>query len=515
MRSYVDDMLDIFSSLGERDAFIDEGERLSFRRLRIAVLEMANALHASGIHRGCCVGMLTGNRPYSIVVQLSVHLLGCRFAVIKTGGPVEELAEFAKRADVTALIIDPEEEREAENAFRIAESLGSACMLYSLGPLAECDDLLRIAAEMPSEKPDVAVADEDIKTLYYTGGTTGRPKLVLHGHAYYHYLLRLAAYQRQANPQEERFLVSTPLTHGSGLASALMTLAKGATLVLLRRFDAGDALRAIERYRVNGTFLFPPLLYEMLDHPRLPDADCSSLRGIGWGGGPMLPSRLLQAIERFGPIIYAVYGLVECPMVSVASAEDYDPQRPDSLHNCGRPIPGLRVRIADEDNQELSSGQIGEICVRGPLVMLGYWQDAEFTSRALHDGWLRTGDLGYIDDNGLLHLVDRAKDVIITGRNATNIYSVLVEEALDAHPAVKQAVVVGVPDETFGERVHACVVVHTEVEEEELKSFVKGKLDELYAPDTIEFASRIPVTAMGKTDKVSIRRRVTQVQETN
>jgi fatty-acyl-CoA synthase len=291
----------------------------------------------------------------------------------------------------------------------------------------------------------------------------------------------------------------------------MLTLLRGGTVLLREGFDADDVWRAIAEDGVTGLFLVPPLLYELLDHERGELADTSALRTVSYGGASTTPDRLLQAIDRFGPVLQQVYGMVEAGVIAALSSGEHDPARPRRLESCGRPVRVAEVRIR-ADERDLSVDEIGEIQVRGPLVTTGYWSRPELNSDLLRAGWLRTGDLGFLDEDGMLHIVDRMKDVIITGRHATTVPSRLVEDVLADHDLVGQAAVVGVADDRLGERIHAVVVpAHgTRLRPglaDALRSLVRSRLGVLYEPASVEVVSSLPLTPLGKVDKLVLRAR--------
>jgi acyl-CoA synthetase (AMP-forming)/AMP-acid ligase II len=309
--------------------------------------------------------------------------------------------------------------------------------------------------------------------------------------------------------RRETFAYITPLTHAAGVLLLPVLLRKG-TALILEDFDPETFLETVEKEKVTATFCVPTMIYMLLDHPGADRYDTSSLRNIVYGAAPIAPDRLKQAINRFGPIFTQLYGQTEAPMMLSALARDEhviaDPERERQvLSSCGRPTVTTQVKLLDPRSNEVAAGEVGEIVVRCINMMDGYFEDPETTSQTIRDGWLYTGDLAFRDAEGFLYIVDRAKDMIISG--GFNIYPREVEDVLFEHPAVKEAAVIGVPHEKWGEAVKAVVVLHEGkvATEEEIIAFVKEQKGKLAAPKSVEFWSSIPLTNLGKVDKKKIR----------
>src|SRR6266545_2062414 len=231
-----------------------------------------------------------------------------------------------------------------------------------------------------------------------------------------------------------------------------------AVLFLEETWDAGNCLAVIERERINSTYVSPPLLYQLLDHPALADTDVSSLFMLNVGAGPAAPSRLRQAIVAFGPCLRIVYGLSEVIVVTAQPGLTEDPEHPERLRSSGTPYGDVRVQIRDGEGTPIEPGETGEIWAASRLAFAGYWGRPELTARTIVDGWVRTGDLGFLDEDGYLYVVDRVADTIITGKANWNVYTRPIEDLLAAQPGVRAAAVIGVPDEEYGEVPHAYVV---------------------------------------------------------
>jgi fatty-acyl-CoA synthase len=282
-------------------------------------------------------------------------------------------------------------------------------------------------------------------------------------------------------------------------------LAAGGTVILHEHFDPGEVLRAVDTHRVSWAFLAAPHIYQLLDHPDLATTDLSALRQVVYGGCPASPTRLAEAVRVFGPVLRQSYGTTETWGITALTPPEH--LEPALLGTVGRPLPGVRVAVRDPDSgRDLAPGETGEVCVRSPSMMDGYWADPDLTATVLRDGWVHTGDLGYLDDRGYLHLVDRIADVIKAG--GIKVHPADVEKALTAHPAVAQAAVYGARDADEVEHVYAAVVLRpdaTGTTVDDLRTHVAGTLSPRHAPDAITFCAGLPLTGTGKPDKRALR----------
>ncbi len=313
------------------------------------------------------------------------------------------------------------------------------------------------------------------------------------------------------DPATDRVLTATLLTHGSGHLTSIQALVTGSALVVLPEFEAGAALAALRAERITATMFVPPMLYALLDHPECVPGVLPSLRRIVVGGAASSPSRLQQAVEVFGPVLSQGYGQSEALGIASFGAEELASEgarRPELWRSCGRAIAGTDIEIRDTDSAAaLPVRGVGEVCVRGETVMLGYYEDPARTAEALHDGWLRTGDIGYLDADGYLYLVDRAKDIIVTGSTSDNVYSRVLEDFLLTLPGVRNAAALGVPDEEFGEAVQIflATAAGADVVPAAVGAAVTAELGELYTPRKTVLLDELPTTKVGKVDKKALR----------
>ncbi|MEU4211051.1 fatty acid--CoA ligase family protein [Streptomyces sp. NPDC026206] len=344
---------------------------------------------------------------------------------------------------------------------------------------------------------------EDDWCVRHTGGTTGIPKGIRMAHGPYRQMLvqRAGSLPPGARP---RFLACTPLAHMAGILADIALLA-GGTVVLRPGFDPHDVLATLGREHITDIWLLPPLLYELLDHPDLPTADASSLRRIIYGGTAVSAQRLRQAAEAFGPVLHGSYGQTEAGCITEVLPHEHAITGQGGRATAGRAVPGVDIETRGADGAALAAGESGEIHVRTPMVMSGYWRRPELTAEVLRDGWVRTGDVGYLDTEGYLYLVDRLKDMVIVAGG--HVYPAELEQLLLTHPAVAQCAAFGVlrPDET--EEVHVAVVpvAGQRVGRELIREFVTERKGAMYAPSTVHIVDGIPLTHVGKPDKKLLR----------
>jgi acyl-CoA synthetase (AMP-forming)/AMP-acid ligase II len=377
--------------------------------------------------------------------------------------------------------------------------------------------LSRWSEGQPSTAPLVEVDMDDVVTLSSTGGTTGLPKGVMNTHRAYQTYFAQFMMAFPYGAERPVNLAAAPMTHTAGMLSLPCT-ARGGTVVVVTRPDPATVLGAIARHRVTEFFLPPTVIYRLLDIPGIENIDVSSLKYFIYGAAPMSVDKLKRAIEVFGPVMAGGYGQTEAPasISYLTPAEHFADGRlaPDErLSSAGRPNPLIRVEILDERNEPLAQGETGEICVRGDLLMKGYYKARDKTAETIVDGWLHTGDIGHLDAEGYLHITDRKKDMIISG--GFNIYPSEVEQVVWGHPSVRDCAVIGVPDDTWGEAVKAVVELNAgqEASAEELIALCKHKLGSIKAPKSVDFVAALPRSPVGKVLKRDLREQYWQGQQ--
>ena len=497
----------VIDALAERfphePALVDGDRRLSFTEAVGEVRAVGQALRALGLKPGDRVGIAMND---TAELAFAIHgglWAGITIVPLNIKLSVENHAYMLGDAGVKALLYHAP---TASHAKQIAEKVAIE-HVYALG--AEVDDAAKLELEGYSRE---ATAPEDVDSeaevwIQYTGGTTGMPKGVVHSHRTALTTLVACALEFDLGEQERHAHVA-PLTHG-GFAAFLPVWMRGGCNILLGGFNVDKLLDAIERERVTSLMLVPTMISLLLNSPRLASTDVSSLRSVIYGAAPITPSTLARAMEAFGPVLVQCYGQTECfSQISILGKADHLKAVTDSslLTSAGRPVIIAEVRVGDDDCNPVGVDQLGEFLVRGPHVFLEYLNKPAETADAKRGGWLHTGDVGRRDADGYLHLVDRKKDMIISG--GFNVYPKEVEDVLDAHPLIHEVCVIGLPDEKWGERVVAVIVPEADVDRDavaaEVVSLVREKKGPVYAPKTVEFVEAIPLTTVGKYDKKAL-----------
>ncbi len=489
---------------GDRPAVHIDDDVLTARHFRDEISRYVQAFESQGIAHGEGVATLSKNRPEVLCSMGAVMVRPCRNTALHPLGSLEDHAYVLEDAGIETLVFDPS---FVERARELQDRVPHLKRLLSYGPAGVGIDLVALAATFePGPLVPPQVDAEDLSALAYTGGTTGNPKGVMNTYRGSATMAMLMVSEWQW-PDDVRHLVCTPLSH-AGASFFVPLLLRGGSMFVLPGFDAGAVLEAIERHRITTVMLVPSMIYALLDHPQLDDTDLSSLETVFYGASPMSPTRLQEAIRRMGRIFFQFYGQTESPQsVCVLRKEEHDPDDLARLASCGRPTPWNRVALLDDGGNEVARGEPGELCVRGPLVMKGYWKKPEETAQALAGDWLHTGDVARADEHGFLTIVDRVKDMIVSG--GFNVFPREVEDVIATHPAVAAVGVVGVPDEKWGEAVKAVVVPRPgqTIDVDELIALVKERRGSHHAPKSVDVVESIPMSPLGKPDKKALRAR--------
>ncbi|MEW1847344.1 class I adenylate-forming enzyme family protein [Nonomuraea angiospora] len=501
---------------GEKVFLVYEDEHITFEDHFRRAATLANRLvEEYGVRKGDRVGVAMRNYP-EWVVSLSAALAAGAVAVPLNAWWTEaELAYGVRDSGAKVLIADGERaERLASTGVPLIVARGEVPQ----GARGFGDVLGEVAADVTL--PAVELAPEDPATIFYTSGTTGSPKGALGSHRNLGQspmtvafgLMRAVAMAGKdvaaAAGTRRVTLLTVPLFHVTGCFSALTTtMFAGGGLVLMYKWDPEQALRLIERERVTAMIGVPTNAWQLMSHPDFGKYDLSSLTTLGYGGAPA-PPKLLERITRNLPDRAPSngYGMTETTALAIGNGGADYRAKPDSI---GLPSPVVDVRVVDPMGAELPPGEVGELCVRGPNVILGYWNKPEATAETFVHGWLHTGDLAKIDEEGFVYIVDRAKDMVIRG--GENVYCAEVEAALFEHPAVDDAAVIGVPHEELGEEVGAVIRLApgTSVATEDLQSFLKDRIAKFKIPAHIWFREgELPRNPGGKILKTHLRREI-------
>jgi fatty-acyl-CoA synthase len=481
-----------------------DNRTLTAGEIEAQVSKYAQAFVARGLGVGSPVATLALNRPEVLYAWGAGQQVGCRATPLTAMGSVEDQAFILNDAGIDTLVFDPAlQERVAD----LAQRLPGLTRLLALGPSDVGIDVSSEAAlfsDRPLRPP--RVDPESVDRIMYTGGTTGRPKGVMGSYRSAAAVIAIQMAEWQW-PEEHRLLVCSPLSHAGG-AFVLPTLLRGGSLMVLPKFDPDQVFDVVESHRMTAMMLVPTMLYALLDHPRLATTDVSSIQTIYYGAAAMSPTRMEEALDRFGPVFFQFYGQSECPMtIAVLRREEHDVTRAGRLSSCGRPVPWVDVALLDDSGTDVGVGVPGEVCAKGPLVMSGYWNQPEQTEEVFRGGWVHTGDIAVRDDDGFLTIVDRKKDMIVSG--GFNVFAREVEDVMGAHPEVAAVAVIGVPDERWGEAVKAVVVLRpgAKTVPDELMQMVRERKGPVHTPKSVDFVDSIPVTPLGKPDKDALRSR--------
>jgi fatty-acyl-CoA synthase len=494
-------LLHALETYPERIAVKVGARAITYRDFRDELSRYCQALCDLGVKSGDRFGLLSGNSVEVLFATYACNLLGCCLVPLHPKGSLKDHAYVVEDAQLSVLLFGSG--AHAQRGAELAD-LGIATVL-ALGICDGFPNLIDHAARFaPKPLRAPVLPAERVCRLSYSGGTTGAPKAIM---GTIRSLLTKTIIQlvEWEWPTEVRQLVVAPLSHAGG-SMLLPTLVRGGTLYVLDGFDPSEVLRTIERERITCTLLIPTMIAALLDHPQQADFDLSSIEVIFYGASPISPARLRQGIARFGKVFFQFYGQTEAPMtVCVLRRAEHDAASDARLGSCGRPVPWVRVALLDDDGNPVRDGEPGEICVQGPLVMGGYWNKPEQTAEALKGGWLHSGDVAIRDGDGFLRIVDRKKDMIISG--GFNVFAREVEDVICEHPAVATCAVIGVPDPRWGEAVKAVVVTRSgeSVAAEELIALVRASKGPVQAPKIVEFAASLPMTALGKPDKKALR----------
>lgn len=418
-------------------------------------------------------------------------------------GAIEDYLYVIEDAEIDLLVYDGDHFEEV--AAELKQRAPRIRHFVAIGPCGVGQSLENLASAFVA-KPLVAPdADPELLArIAYSGGTTGKPKgiMVTHRGMATSTMIQLTEWEW---PAEIRHLICAPLSHaGASVMTAI--LLKGGSMVVLPGFDPVSFMEAVQKNRITSVLMVPTMVLALIDHPRFAEFDLSSLEVIFYGASAFPAARLKDAIARLGPIFFQFYGQSEAPMsVTVMRRADHLSDDPLRLASCGRPTPWVRVALMDDNMRHVPEGEPGEICVQGPLLMGGYLNKPEETELAFEGGWLHTGDVAIRNPDGFLRIVDRKKDMIVTG--GFNVFAREVEDVLVTHPAVRQAAVIGVPNPKWGETVKAIVVLAPgeTVPAEDLIALVRDRKGPVQAPKSVEFIESIPLSPLGKPDKKALR----------
>ena len=502
-------------SHGAREFVIYEDERMTYDAWFRAVARLAHEFQARGVKKGDRVALAMRNLPEWPVVFFAAVTIGAICVPLNAWWTGDELAFGLSNSGTKLLVCDEERWDRLKDRRNDFSCVNHTFVTRAEHPLNGADTLESVIgtpkqyASLPQATlPDVEILPEDDATIFYTSGTTGRPKGALGtqrnlctnilSSGYNAGCAVLRRGEPLPEPQPKTGLTVIPLFHVTACSAGLMgNIAAGNTMVYMYKWDPVEAFKIIEREKVSSTGGVPTIAWQLLEHPERKNYDLSSIEAIAYGGAPAAPELVRKIREVFGALPGNGWGMTETmATVTGHSSEDYL-NRPDS---CGPPVAVADLKIMSEDgSRELPTGEIGELWARGPMVVKGYWNNPEATAETFVDGWVKTGDLARLDEEGWCYIADRAKDMIIRG--GENIYSSEVENVLYDHPAVTDAALIGLPHQQLGEEPAA--VVHLapgmQASEAELQEWVAERLAKFKVPVRIAFTpDTLPRNANGK-----------------
>lgn len=499
---------------GRRIAITHGSRSVTYDEMGANSKSLARALQDDGVSKGENIAILMANCSEYIFCEYALAKIGAVRVPLAVLLSPQDHIYMMNEAECTTLIYHESMFERVEGMIPGLKTVNRyICVGKKVAPESSHLLLSELIDGHPPEPAAVDIDPEDLAGIYFTGGTTGRPKGVMLSHRswFYTYVMEMLDF---GFGWEEAFLFPTPLTHAGGCLMLPVLLRKG-RCVIVDHFEPESFLQTVEREKITMTFLVPTMIYVLLDHPSLNKYDLGSLRNIIYGAAAIAPERLKQALNKFGPVMTQLFGQTEAPMaISALPREGHvvaDPVREKQiLSSAGRQTVYTQLRLLDDNGNEVARGEAGEIVVRCPNMMSGYLNNLEATAETIRDGWLHTGDVAFQDEEGFIYIVDRKKDMIISG--GFNIYPREIEDTLHEHPAVKGVAVVGVPHDKWGEEVRAIVQLHDQsmANETELITFVKERKGSLLAPKRVLFWDAIPLTNLGKIDKKEIRRQLAQ-----
>ncbi|MBI4329571.1 MAG: long-chain-fatty-acid--CoA ligase [Chloroflexi bacterium] len=514
------DFLTLAQSMApDKEAIIFEGKRLTFSDLNARANRLAHALQTWGIRKGDPVGMMQVNCNEVVEAYFACAKLGAIFVPLSFRGKAEEVRHVVNASESRVVLAGLRYVPLVEGLRADLGKVGHFVSLEGAAPgWTEYESLLR---GQPDDDISTDVSDDDITILMFTAGTTGLPKGVMLSYE------SVGAYSLSnviplEPDQVEKNILTVPLYHIAGMQAVVSAVFGGRTLVIERQFEPSDWMKLVQDEKVERAMMVPTMLKNLLDHPERAKFDLSSLKTITYGAAPMPKEVIKRAIKEmpttrfinaFGQTESAATITALLPEDHVLEGTDAEIEKKlERLSSIGKPLPGVEIRIVDEEGREVSAGTVGEIVARGPQLMKGYWKQEAATQQTIRGGWLFTGDLGYFDEDGYIFLAGRAKDFI--KRAGEMISPEEVEQALMSHPAVDEAAIIGVPDDDWGERVRAIVVLkpgNTPPTEAELIEYCRQRLASFKKPESVVFSAEpLPRNPLGKVLKRDLRARYSQ-----
>jgi acyl-CoA synthetase (AMP-forming)/AMP-acid ligase II len=493
----------------ERLAIAYGDYELTYQQANERVNKLANGLTRLGIKKGENVVILLHNCPEFIETLFACFKAGIGAVPINFRLHPKECAFIIDNSEAVAVVLG---EEFRDSLYALKNQMPR--VKHYICPTEPSEKMMHYETLLNVQSPtfaDVDVERDDLAWLFYTSGTTGQPKgAMLTHHVLMTMTMNFFADMTSLGP-EDAILHAAPLSHGSGLY-CIPNVAKGAANIILRvkTFDPKIVFETMQKRKVTNMFMAPTMIKRLVTSPEIDNYVLSSIKCIHYGGAPIYVEDLKEAVRKMGQVFVQLFGQAESPMtISYLRKEEHllegTEEQMKRLTSAGIPRTDLEVKVFGENDNELPSGHMGEIVVRGEVVMKGYWRNPKATAETLRGGWLHTGDLGIMDEKGYVYILDRAKDMIISG--GENIYSREIEDVILKHPAVHEVSVIGVPDETWGEAIKAIVALKPaqKAMPEEIINFCKDHLASYKKPKSVEFIDEIPKNPYGKVLKRELR----------
>lgn len=486
--------------LGDKQLFLFQDEAVSFREFDKRARAVADALLAEGLVKGDRIGFLGRNHPAYFELLFGAARAGIVMVPLNWRLAKDELAWIAADARLKLVVVQQE----------FAQQLAWADAANEVKQIGLERDYTGWRDNAQSTTSAAVAAPDDIAVQLYTSGTTGRPKGALLTHRN---LLHYRSLPRELQPEWNRFdpddvgLLVMPVFHIGGTGFGVQIIAAGASALVATDFDADFVMDAIADKGLSKIFVVPTALRMLVDHPKAGQVDYARIRTLLYGASPIPLDLLREAMQLFECGFVQMYGMTETTgTICALTPDDHDPDGNQQMRSAGRPLDGVEIAIRDSDGADLPAGQTGEICIRAPTVMAGYWMREEATREVLSaDGWFHSGDAGYFDENGYLYLVDRVKDMIVTG--GENVYPAEVERVVAQHPDVAEVAVIGTPCPKWGEQVTA-VIVPARPDHADAAAIVAASRESLAGyklPKQVHFVSALPRNATGKVLRRTLR----------
>lgn len=484
----------------DRTAVIFENQYLSFQETYENSKKLANTLLNLGLNKGDKVAFLLSNSLQSVEIDFALLMTGLVRVPLNTRLSVEEHQHMINETGAKALLFTSEFNEQVVKIKMHTPEVLLYCQMNGTISTPQIIDIQEKLITASPKEPGIELEPSDLATIQYTSGTTGVLKAAVHTQETWKAICMNIT--KAINIQKDDIMLhAAPLTHASGTL-VLPHWISGAANAIVSSFEPEDFLKSIEQYKVTTLNLVPTMITMLLLNPNVERYSLQSIKQIIYGASPMPKEILQKGLKLWGPIFVQYYGQTEAPLIlTLLSKEDHitdDGEPSNLLLSCGKPVKTADVKIVDPEHNHLPVHQIGEIIVKSSQNMIGYYNEPDLTEATIIDGWIHTRDMGYIDKNGYLFLVDRKSDMIITG--GFNVYPKELEDVLYEHDAIAEAAIIGVPDPKWGEAIKAFIVLkeNVQVTEEDIIEFCKTRLASYKKPKSVEFIKELPKSAVGK-----------------